>query len=76
MIIGCYCTYRSAEVHELHKMRAAFENREHEVEEFIEKHTNEKDFNKVFYEGEIEELEELKAAIDKRIQELKTFDII
>lgn len=76
MIFGCYCTYRSAEVHELHKMRAAFENRERDVEELIEKHTGEKDFNKVFYEGEIEELEELKAAIDKRIQELKTFDII
>ena len=73
--LGCYCTYKSAEVHELHKVRAAFENKKHEIEKLINEHNTEKDFNKIFYEGEIEELEELKKEIDKRIEELKAFDI-
>jgi hypothetical protein len=76
MIVGCYCTYKTAEVQELHKVRAAFDLKEHKIEELIKEHTDEKDFNKIFYEGEIEELEELKTEIDKRIKELKSFDII
>ena len=74
-IVACICTYKTAEVHELHKVRAAFENRELEIEKLIKEHSGEKDFNKVFYEGEIEELEELKSEIEKRIKELKAFDI-
>ena len=75
LVIGCYCTYRSAEVHELHRMRAAFENKKHEIERLVREYENEKDFNKIFYEGEISELEELKKDIDKRIDELKAFDL-
>ena len=73
--LACFCVYRTAEVHELHKMRACFENKKHEIEKLIKDEGEEKDFNKVFYEGEIEELEELKMEIDKRIEELKNFDI-
>lgn len=75
MAIGCYCTYRTAEVHELHKMRAAFDIKEHDIEKLINEHKEEKDFNKCYYEGEIEELEEMKKMIDKKIEELKAFDI-
>ena len=75
-IIACFCTYKTAEVHELQKMRAAFENKEHEIEKLIKEHSEEKDFNKVFYEGEIEELEELKLEIDKKIEKLRTFDVV
>ena len=75
MVIGCYCTYRTAEVRELHKMRAAFDIKEHDIEKLINKHKEEKDFNKCYYEGEIEELEEMKKMIDKKIEELKAFDI-
>jgi len=35
IICGCIITYRTAEVNELHKMRAAFENRKHRIEELI-----------------------------------------
>ena len=31
IIVACVITYKTAEVHELHKMRAAFENRRHDL---------------------------------------------
>jgi uncharacterized protein YpmB len=31
IIVACAVTYKTAEVHELHKMRAAFENRRHDL---------------------------------------------
>ena len=49
--------------------------KEHDIEKLINEHKEEKDFNKCYYEGEIEELEEIKKMIDKKIEELKTFDI-
>ena len=74
--VGCFCVYRTAEVHELHTMRAAFENKKHTIESFInDNKNNDIDFNKSYYEGEIEELEELKNIIDQRIKELSIFDL-
>ena len=36
MVAGCYVAYKEAKIHELHKMRAAFENKVHEVEQLKE----------------------------------------
>jgi hypothetical protein len=74
-VFACIFVYRTAEVHELHNVRAAFENRERDIKKLIQERSEEKDFNKVFYEGEIEELEELKKEIDAQIEKLKNFDI-
>ena len=36
LAVGCYSVYISAEHHELHKMRAAFENVEHKLVNYFE----------------------------------------
>ena len=76
MVLACYCTYKTAEVHELHKVRAAFDNKEEEIKKIIESGSENPKFNLDYYKGEIEELEELKAQINKRIEELKNFDLL
>ena len=35
LIVGCYFVYKTAEVKELHKVRAAFENKEHDIQKLI-----------------------------------------
>ena len=52
--VGCYIAYKEAKVHELHKMRAAFEDRRHKVEELIktEDPNEDKDVIDIF-KGEI-----------------------
>ena len=35
MVAGCYVAYKEAKIHELHKMRAAFENRVQDVKNTI-----------------------------------------
>jgi hypothetical protein len=57
-------------------MRAAFENREEDIKGLISENSKDPKFNLDYYNGEIEELEELKAEIDKRIEELKNFDVL
>ena len=32
MVAGCYVAYKEAKIHELHKMRAAFEIKKHSIE--------------------------------------------
>ena len=51
---GCYVAYKEAKVHELHKMRAAFENKKHEIEKIMET---------VESRGDDEEIEILKGEI-------------
>jgi len=75
LIVGCYFVYKTAEVKELHKVRAAFENKEHAIQKLIEDKKENPNFNFDYYNGGLEELEEMKALIEKRIEELKTFDI-
>lgn len=75
-IIGCYCTYKTAEVHELHKMRAAFENKKHDIENLIAEHNKDANFNDDYYQGELEEIDEIEAIIDENIHLLKYFDVI
>ena len=75
LVIGCIVVYKTAEVKELHKMRAAFDVKEHDIQKLIEDRKDDPKFNLDYYNGEIEELEEMKALIEKRIEELKTFDI-
>ena len=76
IIVACIFVYKTAEVHELYNIRAAFENKKHNIENIINNEKDNIDFNKSYYEGEIKELEELKVLIDKRIEELKFFSVI
>ena len=74
IIAGCYVVYREAEVHELHKMRAGFENRKHQIEEHILLSTQGKTVEELETEeerGELEELDEVIEMIDKEIEKIK-----
>ena len=75
-IIACYYTFKTAEVHELHKMRATFENKKHDIEKLIAEHSDDIDFNNDYYQGELEEIDEAEAIIDENIHLLKYFDLI
>ena len=76
IIVACFVVYKSAEVHELHKMRAAFENKRHDIEKLIKDRKNDFDFNNDYYQGELEELDEVEEIIDENIHLLKYFDLI
>lgn len=75
VVIGCYCTYKTAEVHELHKMRAAFEDKKHDIEKLIADRKDDSDFKDDYYQGELEEIDEVEAIIDEELRLLKIFDI-
>lgn len=75
IIAGCYCTYKTAEVHELHKMRAAFEDKKHDIEKLIANRKDNSDFSNDYYQGELEEIDEVEAIIDEELRLLKIFDI-
>ena len=71
LIVGAaIVVYKTAEVHELHKMRAAFEDRRQYLEGIINQGSDSKDY----YLGELHELEELEALIDEELEILKNFD--
>lgn len=74
-IFGCYSVYKTAEVHELHKMRAAFENKKHDIEKLIAEHKSDNNFNNEYYKGELEELDEVQSIIDENLHLLKYFDV-
>ena len=76
IIISCFLTYKTAEVHELHKIRATFDVKELNIKKEIENHKDDSSFNLDYFNGEIEELEEMKSLIDKKIEELKNYDIL
>lgn len=54
MVVSCFFTYREAEVHELHKMRAAFEDKKHVLEDAYKNPSDRREEIK----GEIAGLEE------------------
>ena len=70
MILGCVITYHTAEVHELHKMRANFKHKKEDIEKIIQENgVGENDENYESFQSytaaielldtEIEELESL-----------------
>ena len=62
--------YKTAEVHELHNMRATFEDRRRSLECLIKQSPDDKDY----YLGELHILEELEDLIDKELEIVKNFD--
>lgn len=70
LIVGAIVVYKTAEVHELHKMRAAFEDKRQYLEGIINQDSDSKDYHL----GELHELEELEALIDEELEILKNFD--
>ena len=71
LIVGAaIVVYKTAEVHELYKMRAAFEDKRQYLEGIINQGSDSKDY----YLGELHELEELEALIDEELEILKNFD--
>ena len=75
MVVGCYFTYKSAEAHELHKMRAAFEDKRKKINQIIKEHYHDNSFKIEFYEGEIEEIDEMEDIIDEQLELLRYFDV-
>lgn len=65
LLVACFVTYKTAEVHELHKVRAAFDYKREDIEKLIEEHKKDKDFNIDYYHGELEELDELTEFIEE-----------
>lgn len=65
IVASCYVTYKTAEVHELHKMRAAFEYRKHAIEKV----------SNTTYNSEIEGLNDAINIVDIELDNLKTFDL-
>lgn len=67
-VFGCIAVYKTAEVHELHKMRAAFENRRRHIQRLVEEHQNQATLGKTIEEmatpEELGELESLDEVID------------
>ena len=75
LIVGAIVVYKTAEVHELHKMRAAFENKKIHIQSFLSEHKdNDLEYGYEYYKGELEEIEELESIIDEELEILKNFD--
>lgn len=64
--LACFIVYREAEVHELHKMRAAFEDRRKEIETIIKTQTIDSQRTKDVLDGEITELDEVIEMVAER----------
>lgn len=77
--ISCFIIYHEAEVHELHKMRAAFSDIKHRIEHVkaeYEKHQVTKDivkdsFEEGVVEGELKELDEVINVVDTELEKVK-----
>lgn len=70
MIVGCYVTYREAKHHELHKMRAAFEDRHKEIEAMMKKDKADDDIKvEGFLEGELAEVSKALKLLDEEEHE-------
>lgn len=77
LIVAAFVTYKTAEVHELHKMRAAFSDIKRHIEVVkseYEKSKNQDDYTDGKYAGEIEEINEAINLINDELDELKSFD--
>ena len=66
IVFGCYVTYKEAKHHELHKVRACFENKHHKIEELLENAEKEHDeeVERIFL-GELRGIEEALEMIGK-----------
>lgn len=64
--LACFIVYREAEVHELHKMRAGFEDRRKEIETIIKTQTIDSQRTKDVLDGEITELDEVIEMVVER----------
>lgn len=54
MVAGCYVAYKEAKIHELHKMRAAFEDKKHSIENLMDTlEVKEDEEAERIFEGEI-----------------------
>ena len=79
IILGCYITYKETKHHELHKVRACFENKRHKIEGLLEdaKKSKDEEVARVFM-GELiglkEALEMVKAedGDEDLIEEIET----
>ena len=56
-------------------MRAAFEDKKHDIEKLIADRKDDSDFSNDYYQGELEEIDEVEAIIDEELRLLKIFDI-
>lgn len=75
LVVAAVAVYKTAEIHELHKMRAAFENRKIDIQKLIEdRKDSDPDFNYEYYQGELQEIDELNALIDEELEILKNFN--
>ena len=72
--VAAIVAYKTAEVNELHKMRATFEDKRKYIKKLIEDHQNDLNFNNDYYQGCLEELDEVEEVIDENIHLLKYFD--
>lgn len=67
--------YKTAEVHELHKLESNIESKKHDIHQLLEEKKNDPNFNWEYYQGESHELDEIMASIQEEIKALKIFDI-
>lgn len=58
VVLGCYVAYKETKIHELHKMRACFENKRQVLGNILDT-TAEADDNKEMLRGEIVALEDM-----------------
>ena len=76
LIVSAVVVYKSAEAHELHKMRAAFEDKRSYIQGLInERGYDIHNFNYDYYQGELEAIDEIEAIIDEELEALKNFDL-
>lgn len=70
MVVGCVVTYKTTKHHELHKVRAAFEDRMHVIDSIRRLHEQNHDSDVDYLKGEKEGLKEAEEIIN---EEDKTF---
>ena len=67
IVIAAIVVYKAAGIHELQKMRTAFENRRNSLECLIKQSSDDEDY----YLGELHALEELEDLIDEELENLE-----
>lgn len=74
LIVSAFIIYKRSEVCALYKLRKSFMVKKEDIQKLLENRGSDLNFNYEYYQGELEEIDELIAIIDKNIQELKNFD--
>lgn len=76
LVVSAIVVYKNAEVHELHKMRASFDDKRAYIQGLINERGHDiHNFNYDYYQGELEAIDELEAIIDEELEALKNFDL-